>query len=64
MNNKRDYDKDLWVDQLQIGDYVWDCRYKRRKILAFSITGSKDKILEFRDGSCSARHCATKYKND
>ncbi len=57
-----DYDKELWITTLKVGDYIWDCRYKRRKITKITITGSKDKHLDFRDGSCSARHCADKYK--
>ena len=60
----RDYDKEKWIKSLRVGNYVWDCRYKRRKIISFSRTGSGDKILQFKDGSCSARHCASKYKFD
>jgi len=58
------YDKEKWIKYLKIGDYIWDCRNKRRKITGFTKTGSGDKILETRDSSCSARHCATKYKWD
>jgi putative endonuclease len=47
-----------WVQSLQVGDIVCDCRYQHRKIVSFTVSGSEDKHLDLEGGfSCSAWHC-------
>lgn len=55
-----DKDWQTWLGSLKVGDTVCDCRYHHEKIKSFTVSGSGDKNLTFKDGfSCSASHCCS-----
>jgi putative endonuclease len=52
-------DRKTWIKSLKVGDIVCDCRYRHVKIISYTVSGSGDKTLNFKDFSCSARHCCS-----